>query len=280
MKRRVRTHNNEVCSRLRTERLKVVGFPRHHQVIPETQGFLLLPSRLAHRWRRRLARAPSSLSEGFDHRANGYARGEGYDVVVIKLPDDALRDGDTVRAIIRAVGFNHDEKTRGLTQPDENAQEALARLTYRSGDLYMKETRYFEAHGTGPPIRDPIEAGAIDAAFRNQRAKGEPLFVGAVKSNIRNLEGARGIASLIKTCLVLVKGLIPPNMWFERANPSINGDDWNIQVRRDFLGSDQMLRFSTLPVTTTPWPSTELRRASVNSVAPMFTWCWMMFSTT
>lgn len=94
----------------------------------------------------------------------------------------------------------------------------------------MKTTRSFEAHGTGTPIGDPLEARAIRAVFASQRSREDPLSVGAARSNIGHLEGASGIDSLIKTVLVLKKGVMQPNMWFKRATTEILSDNWNIRV--------------------------------------------------
>ena len=106
----------------------------------------------------------------------------------------------------------------------------MIRETYGKGGIDLKTTRFFEAHGTGTPTGDPLEARAIGAVFSSQRSKQDPLFVGALESNIGHLEGTSGIAGLIKTVLVLEKGVIPPNTWFERVNPEIALDDWNIRV--------------------------------------------------
>ncbi|KAK3324470.1 fatty acid synthase S-acetyltransferase [Cercophora scortea] len=184
----------------------------------------------------------------FDHRANGYSRGEGFGFVVLKMLSDALRDGDTIRAVIRATGSNQDGRTPGITNPSSEAQEALIRETYARAGLDLKTTRYFEAHGTGTPVGDPLEARAMGSAFKDERSVEQPLIVGAVKSNIGHLEGASGIAGLIKATLVLEHGVIPPNIWFEKPNPKID-PEWN-------------LKFPTEPML---WPQDGLRRASVNS---------------
>lgn len=113
----------------------------------------------------------------FDHRANGYARGDGFGVLVIKHLSNAIRDGDTIRAVIRAIGSNQDGHTPGVTQPNMDAQARLITETYRTAGLSMKPTRFFEAHGTGTPIGDPIEARAIGAAFANQHNEDEPLYM-------------------------------------------------------------------------------------------------------
>ncbi|KAF1828904.1 reducing type I polyketide synthase [Decorospora gaudefroyi] len=191
---------------------------------------------------------PDSISYSFDHRANGYARGEGFGVVVVKRLADALRDGNTIRAVVRATGVNQDGRTAGITQPSSKAQEALIRDTYARAGLDLKTTRFFEAHGTGTPIGDPLEASAIGAVFKHERSADEPLVVGAVKSNIGHLEGVSGIAGLIKSVLVLEHGIIPPNIWFEKVNPKIL-PEWNLHF----------------PVQPMLWPAQGLRRASVNS---------------
>lgn len=193
--------------------------------------------------------SPDSKCYSFDSRANGYSRGEGFGVVVIKPLAKAIEDGDTIRAVIRATASNQDGRTSGITQPSDEAQEAMIRQAYLDGGLDMERTRYFEAHGTGTPLGDPIEAKAIYSAFQNSRPPGEPLYIGAVKSNIGHLEGASGLAGLIKSIFVLENGVIPPNIWFERVNPKIPFEDWGI----DF------------PLQNTAWPTTGLRRASVNS---------------
>lgn len=174
--------------------------------------------------------SPDGISHSFDHRANGYSRGEGIGVVVIKPLDKALADGDMIRAVIRATGANQDGRTVDIAQPSQSAQTALIRETYTSAGLSMGPTRYIEAHGTGTPVGDPIEIGSIQSAFKASRSKEDPLFVGAVKSNIGHLEAASGIAGLIKAVLTLEKGIIPGNIWFERSNPRMNMKDPFIKV--------------------------------------------------
>lgn len=139
--------------------------------------------------------SPDSKSYSFDHRGNGYGRGEGIAALVVKRLPDALRDGDTIRAVIRSIGTNHDGRTPSISYPNKYAQTALIRETYAKAGLSMSPTRYFEAHGTGlvgllhafvlkktkqctrTPIGDPIEAQAIGAAFLGSRSRDDPLFV-------------------------------------------------------------------------------------------------------
>lgn len=194
-------------------------------------------------------RRPEGISYSFDHRANGYARGEGIGVVVLKRLSDAIRDGDMVRAVIRSTASNQDGRSPGITQPTKEAQVDLIRQAYARASLSPAGTRFFEAHGTGTPVGDPIEAGAISEVFTRYRSKEEPLYVGAVKSNIGHLEGAAGIAALIKAVYVLEQGVIPPNIWFEKPHAKIS-DGWH-------------LRF---PKARVPWPPHDtVRQLSINS---------------
>lgn len=119
----------------------------------------------------------NSRCYSFDHRANGYARGEGFGVLILKRVEDAIRDGDTIRAVIRSTGSNQDGHTPGITMPSKEAQASLIRKTYQKAGLDMQMTGYFEAHGTGTPIGDPIEASAIGSAFQYKRPGKGPLYV-------------------------------------------------------------------------------------------------------
>jgi acyl transferase domain-containing protein len=113
----------------------------------------------------------------FDHRANGYARGEGVGVLVLKRLSDAIRDGNIIRAVIRSTASNEDGRTPGITQPSRKAQEELIALTYKKAALSMAHTRFFEAHGTGTPVGDVREAQAIGCVFQKHRSSEDPLYV-------------------------------------------------------------------------------------------------------
>ncbi|CAG8952791.1 hypothetical protein HYFRA_00009036 [Hymenoscyphus fraxineus] len=193
--------------------------------------------------------SPDSLCYSFDHRANGYARGEGTIVMVLKRLTDALSSEDTIRAVIRATGTNQDGHTPGITQPSSNAQERLIRDVYRKACLGFESTRYIEAHGTGTKLGDPLEMSAIGRVFRTSRSPDEPLYVGSVKSSIGHTEGASGLAGILKAILMLEKGVIPPNALFEKANPDLDLEFYNTQI----------------PNKCIPWPTKGLRRISVNS---------------
>lgn len=168
-------------------------------------------------------------SYAFDSRANGYGRGEGSATVILKRLDDALRDGDPIRAIIRESGVNQDGKTETITTPSGEAQEALVRDCYRRAGLDPAQTAYFEAHGTGTPTGDPIEVAAIASVFKDTR-KNEPLRIGSVKTNIGHTETASGVAAIIKVALALEKGQIPPSINFEEPNAKLHLDEWKLKV--------------------------------------------------
>ncbi|KEF55686.1 uncharacterized protein A1O9_08436 [Exophiala aquamarina CBS 119918] len=129
----------------------------------------------------------------FDHRADGYARGEGVGTVIVKRLSDALRDGDTIRAVLRGSGANQDGRTPGISLPSSAAQESLIRSVYKHAGLPLSDTMMIEAHGTGTSAGDPIEASAIARAFAS-RHRDIPLYIGAIKSGIGHLEGGAGIA--------------------------------------------------------------------------------------
>jgi acyl transferase domain-containing protein/NADPH:quinone reductase-like Zn-dependent oxidoreductase/NAD(P)-dependent dehydrogenase (short-subunit alcohol dehydrogenase family)/SAM-dependent methyltransferase/acyl carrier protein len=193
--------------------------------------------------------SPDGLCYSFDHRANGFARGEGVIAMLFKPLSKAIQDGDMIRAVVRGTGSNSDGHTPGLTQPSAEAQERLIRHVYTRAGLDYENTRYFEAHGTGTPTGDPIEMRAIGRVFRNSRSTEEPLYVGSIKSNVGHLEGGAGLAGIVKSILILEKGIIPPNALFEKLNPDIDADFYHTQV----------------PTKSITWPSTGVRRVSVNS---------------
>ncbi|PLN76124.1 iterative type I polyketide synthase [Aspergillus taichungensis] len=184
----------------------------------------------------------------FDHRANGYSRGEGVASIIVKRLSSALRDGDTVRAVIRNTGVNQDGRTPGITNPSAVAQEALIRHVYREAGLNPKDTAFVEAHGTGTAAGDPVEASAIAKVFGASQE--EAVYIGALKSNVGHLEGGSGVAAVIKAIYILENAMIPPNQNFEKINPRIPVGKWNIKF----------------PLQNMSWPrKSGLRRVSVNS---------------
>lgn len=178
--------------------------------------------------------SPDGKCYTFDHRATGYARGEGVACIVLKPLNDAIRDGDPIRAVIRESGVNQDGRTAGITLPSGEAQERLIKSTYLQAGLDPVDTVYVEGHGTGTPAGDPIEAAAIASTFGPGRPADKSLRIGSVKTNVGHLEGASGLAGIIKAVMILEKGLIPPSLNFERANLRIPLEEWKLKVYRPF----------------------------------------------
>jgi len=165
--------------------------------------------------------ASDGRCKAFDARADGFVRGEGCGILVLKSLSDALRDGDRVMAVIRGSAINQDGRSGGLTIPNGGAQQAVIRAALANAHVDPLEISYVETHGTGTALGDPIEAHALAAALGEGRTSDNPLVIGAVKTNIGHLEAASGVAGLIKAALCLQHGKIPANLHFERMNPHI-----------------------------------------------------------
>ncbi|WP_394847336.1 SDR family NAD(P)-dependent oxidoreductase [Pendulispora brunnea] len=170
-------------------------------------------------------------SKAFDARADGYGRGEGGGVVVLKPLRSALADGDSIRGVIRGSAVNNDGASNGLTAPNPQAQEEVLRSAYARAEVIPGDVQYVEAHGTGTRLGDPIEAGALSAVLGAGRLAEKPLRLGSVKANIGHLEAAAGIAGLIKVVLAMRHRALPPSLWFDRPNPYIPFADWGLQVQ-------------------------------------------------
>lgn len=195
--------------------------------------------------------SPEGISHTFDDRANGYGRGDGIGALIVKRLSDAIRDGDTIRAVIRGSGANADGKTPSITQPSSTAQAELINQTYEDAGLDQAETEYFECHGTGTPVGDPLEltaiASTLGAARRN--AGKTPLYIGSIKPTVGHTEGCAGLAGVFKSILLLEKGLLVPTYGVERVNPKLKLADWHLALPQELLR----------------WPTTGMRRVSVNS---------------
>nr|ALQ32773.1 putative polyketide synthase [Fusarium babinda] len=192
--------------------------------------------------------SPDGKCFTFDSRANGYGRGEGIGVVVMKRLSDAIRDNDTIRAVIRATKVNQDGHTTGITLPSKEAQVANINSVYESAGLGFNQTAYVECHGTGTKAGDWRELKAISETLGTARDIDNPIVVGSIKPNIGHLEGAAGVAGLIKGVLTLEHAKIPPNINFKDANPDIDFNNWKVKVPTEMLD----------------WPLPGLRRVSVN----------------
>lgn len=175
------------------------------------------------------ALSPDARCKTFDNAANGYIRSEGCGVVALKLLSTALADGDQIHGVIRGSALNQDGRSHGLTAPNGSAQRALIQQALADAGLQPDEISFVETHGTGTPLGDPIEVGALAAIYGQGRPRERALLLGAVKSNIGHTEAASGMAGLIKTLLCLKHGAIPANLHFKQ--PSSNIDWANLPIR-------------------------------------------------
>ncbi|PSL48621.1 acyl transferase domain-containing protein [Saccharothrix carnea] len=175
--------------------------------------------------------SPDGRCYTFDARANGFVRGEGGAALVLKPLSRALADGDHVYGVIRGSAVNNDGATEGLTVPSGEAQEQVVRAAVRRAGLAADDVQYVELHGTGTPVGDPIEAAALGAALGRDRTA--PLPVGSVKTNIGHLEGAAGIAGLVKVLLGIAHRELPPSLNFATPNPAIPLAELNLSVQRE-----------------------------------------------
>ncbi len=176
------------------------------------------------------ALAADGRCKPFDASADGYGRGEGCGIVVLKTLSRAQADDDRILAVIRGSAMNSDGYSNGLTAPNGAAQEDVIRQAVARAGLEPGDIHYVEAHGTGTLLGDPIECQALNRALCHGRHAAEPLFVGSVKSNIGHLEAAAGVAGLIKVVLSIQAGIIPPSLHLNTPNPTIPWSDIPVNI--------------------------------------------------
>ncbi|MCL4267593.1 MAG: SDR family oxidoreductase [Anaerolineae bacterium] len=194
--------------------------------------------------------APDGRCKTFDASADGYGRGEGCGVVVLKRLSDAQANNDHILAVIRGSAINHDGRASGLTVPNGLAQEDVVSRALVNARVKPEQVSYIEAHGTGTSLGDPIEIEALATVYGQNRPVNDPLLVASLKTNIGHLEGTAGIAALIKTVLALQHRQIPPHLHFKQPSPYIPWGEIPI----------------TIPTTLTPWqPAGETRIAGISS---------------
>ncbi|MGA5068990.1 SDR family NAD(P)-dependent oxidoreductase [Streptomyces exfoliatus] len=177
--------------------------------------------------------SPDGTAYTFDARANGFVRGEGGGAVILKPLAQAEADGDRIYGVIRGSAVNNDGATPGLTVPSREAQREVIREAYEKAGISPSDVQYVELHGTGTPVGDPIEAGALGDVFSSHRAPGDPLLVGSAKTNVGHLEGAAGMVGLLKALLSLTHREIPASLNFETPNPAIDLDGLGLSVPRE-----------------------------------------------
>lgn len=183
-------------------------------------NLMLVPS-TSRKYAKTQALSPDGRCKSFDATANGFVRGEGCGIIVLKRLSDAERDGDPIIAVIRGSAINQDGRSTGLTAPNVLAQQAMLMQALASARVAAADIGYVETHGTGTPLGDPIEVEALHEVLGAPRPSGSPCVLGAVKTNVGHLEAAAGVAGIIKTALILHRGVIPRNIHFRTLNPRI-----------------------------------------------------------
>ncbi|TBR56976.1 hypothetical protein B4U84_26450 [Westiellopsis prolifica IICB1] len=193
--------------------------------------------------------APDGRCKTFDASADGYVRGEGCGIVVLKRLSDALRDGDNIQAVIRGSAVNQDGLSNGLTAPNGLSQMAVIRQALENARVAPAQISYVETHGTGTSLGDPVEVKALKTVLMQDRRPDQPCWLGSVKTNIGHLESASGIAGLIKVVLCMQHRKIPPHLHLKQLNPyiSLQGTTFSIATKCQ------------------PWSTTERRFAGLSS---------------
>lgn len=185
----------------------------------------------------------------FDADADGYVRGEGCGMVVLKRLSDALAAGDCITAVIRGSAVNQDGLSNGLTAPNGPSQQAVIRQALQNSGISPAQISYIEAHGTGTPLGDPIEFKSLKSVLCEGRSSEQPCWIGSAKTNIGHLEAASGIASILKVILALQHQQIPPHLHLNQLNPYISLEGTPLKI----------------PTQLQPWPSASNRLAGVSA---------------
>ncbi|MCM2373286.1 type I polyketide synthase [Aporhodopirellula aestuarii] len=192
--------------------------------------------------------SPTGRCHAFSSDADGFVRGEGCGAVLLKRLSDAVRDNDPIYCVVRGSATNQDGRSVGLTAPNGHAQQAVIRAAIADARLSTDQIDYLETHGTGTPLGDPIEVDALRQVFASSREPSRPLRIGSVKTNVGHLEGAAGIAGMIKVILSLKNRCLPPHLHCEKLSEAIDWS-WPVEITR----------------TTQSWESPQPRVAGVSS---------------
>jgi acyl transferase domain-containing protein/NADPH:quinone reductase-like Zn-dependent oxidoreductase/NAD(P)-dependent dehydrogenase (short-subunit alcohol dehydrogenase family)/SAM-dependent methyltransferase/acyl carrier protein len=166
--------------------------------------------------------SPDGCCKAFDASANGFVRGEGAGMVVLKRLSQAIEDGDPIHGVLIGTALNQDGHTNGISLPSAESQTRLVRDACADAEVAPSEIGFVEAHGTGTAVGDPIEAHALAEALCKDRSEEAPLLIGSVKTNLGHLETAAGVAGLVKALLVVKHGCIPASLHFQTPNPNID----------------------------------------------------------
>ncbi|UKZ80175.1 Type I Iterative PKS [Trichoderma virens FT-333] len=186
----------------------------------------------------------------FDVKADGYVKAEAINAIYVKRLEDAVRDGDPIRAVLRGIASNSDGRTPGIASPSDEAQAEAIRCAYaNAGITNFNDTTYLEFHGTGTQAGDPQEVKGVASVFSASRLPEKPLIIGSIKSNLGHSEPAAGISGVLKAVLAIEHGVIPGNPTFITPNPKIDFEGCRVRAIRHKI----------------PWPPAPFKRASVNS---------------
>ncbi len=194
--------------------------------------------------------SPDGRCKSFSANADGFGRGEGCGVVVLKRLSDAQRDGDRIMAVVRGGAVVHNGFSSGITAPSGKSQARVIAEALKDAGVAPSQVQYLEAHGTGTEYGDPVELGAVASTYGKGRKPDQPLLVGSVKANISHLEAAGGVSGLIKTVLALHHGVIPPQANFDQPSPHIPWQRMPVKM----------------VVEPTKWPETDCRVAGVTAL--------------
>jgi hypothetical protein len=201
-------------------------------------------SRIDHHLLQARMLSPDGRCKTFDASADGYVRGEGCGVIVLKRMSDAIRDGDNILALIRGSAVNQDGRSNGFTAPNGLAQQDVIRQALANAQVAPHQIGYVEAHGTGTPLGDPIEMASLHAVLDDGQTNGRVL-VGSVKTNIGHLESAAGIAGLIKSVLAMQHEAIPPHLHLKEVNPYLSLENSRLEIGT-YLASVEATRAAAL----------------------------------
>ncbi|TGJ81907.1 hypothetical protein E0Z10_g6842 [Xylaria hypoxylon] len=198
-----------------------------------------------------MTQSATGRCHSFDAKADGYVKAEGINVVYLKRLDDAIRDGNAIRAIIRGTAVGASGRTAGIANPSPDMQALTIRAAYKNAGITdFRATTFLECHGTGTLAGDPVEVKGVSSVFAQGRELGQELIIGSIKSNLGHSEAAAGLSGLIKAILAVESGVIPGTPTFVTPNPNIDWAGSKVKASR----------------TSTKWPSSSvIRRASVNS---------------
>lgn len=179
--------------------------------------------------------SPDGTCKTLDESANGYVRGEGAAVVVLKALKDAIADNDQIYSVILGSAVNQDGQTSGITVPNGESQKVAIKKACAQAEIDPCEVQYVEMHGTGTPVGDPIEANALGETYASGRDKDKPCIIASLKTNIGHTESVAGVAGLIKASLCLKEKQIPPHLHLKKINPAIDLDALNLKVPMELM---------------------------------------------